>query len=197
LDDAQYSNEGMHNYHYIKSLQGPIRLKIPVQQTLGNKINEVRTKDELGWKANHLSLIETNYRKAEFFDEIYADFKYLLMQDYQSLSDMNASIISFINIKLDINTELINSSELYISTTREEKILDLCGALNATVYYSGTGARAYQKEENFIKRGIELRYLEFKPFEYTQLWSGYLKNVSIIDYLMNCGYDWKSVLRHQ
>lgn len=197
LDDAQYSNEGMHNYHYIKSPQGPVRLKIPVQQTLGDKINEVRTKDELGWKMKHLRLIEKNYMEAKFFDEVYSDFKELLLQDYHSLSDMNTTIIRYYISKFEINTKLTYSSDFNITTSREVKVIDLCKALNASVYFSGTGARTYQKEENFTKRGVELRYLEFKPFEYNQLWNGYQKNTSIIDYLMNCGYDWTRVLRHQ
>lgn len=197
LDDVQYSNTGMHNFHYIKSPKGPVRLKIPVQQTLGDKIDKVRTKDELGWKMKHLRIIEANYDKAKFFEEIYTDFRNLLIRDYQSLSDLNASIIRFVSTKLEMNTEFINSSELNITTTREEKVLDLCTALNADIYYSGTGARIYQKEENFNKRGIELRYLDFKPFKYTQLWNGFIQNVSILDYLMNCGYDWKNVLEHQ
>lgn len=197
LDDAQYSNEGMHNYHYIKSSQGPIRLKIPVQQTLGNKINEVRTKDELDWKIKHLRLIESNYRKAKFFEEVYSDMNGLLMNDYQFLSDLNSSIIKLFCFKLGIKTEFRDASEFNILSAREEKILELCTVLKADVYYSGTGARSYQKEDNFIKRGIHLRYSEYQPFEYVQQWNGFNKNVSIIDYLMNCGYDWENVLRHQ
>jgi hypothetical protein len=197
LDDAQFSNEGMHNFHYLKTPQGRLRLKIPVQQTLGDKINEVSTKDELDWKAKHLKLIENNYIKANYFEEIYPDLRNLFLKDYNSLSAINSEIIRFVCIKLGINVEFINASDLKISTTKEEKVLDLCSALNADIYYSGTGARSYQKEENFIKRGIQLRYSEFKPFEYRQLGSGFFENVSIIDYLMNCGYDWENVLRHQ
>jgi hypothetical protein len=197
LDDAQFSNEGMHNFHYIKTPQGPLRLKIPVQQTLGDKINEVRTKDELDWKAKHLKLIETNYIKAKFFEETYCDLRSLFLQEYGSLAAMNSEIIRFISFKFGIYVEFMNASDLRISAAREEKILDLCSDLKADVYYSGTGARSYQKEENFYKRGIQLRYSEFKTFEYTQLWNGFCKNVSIIDYIMNCGYDWGNVLRHQ
>jgi hypothetical protein len=197
LDNAQYSNEGMHNYHYIKSPQGKLRLKIPVQQTLGDRINDVRTKDELDWKVKHLRLIETNYVKAKFFEEIYSDFKNLLQQNFQSLSELNSSIIKKICNKFGIKVEFYNSSDLDISTLREERILDLCTTLKADVYYSGTGARAYQKEENFNSRGIQLRYSEFIPFNYEQQWYGFCSNVSVLDYLFNYGYDWENVLRHQ
>lgn len=197
LDDAQFSNEGMHNFHYIKTSQGPLRLKIPVQQTLGDRILDVRTKDELNWKEMHLGLIQSNYRNAKFFSEVYSDFKNLLLQDYPSLSGINSAIIRFFCDKLGIKVEFVNSSDLNIFTKKEEKILDLCTALNADIYYSGIGARAYQKEENFQNRGIRLRYSEFTPFTYEQLWNGYCSNVSILDYLFNHGYDWGNVLRYQ
>jgi hypothetical protein len=197
LDDAQFSNEGMHNFHYIKTSQGRSRLKIPVQQTLGDRIMDVRTKDELNWKTKHLGLIAANYNKARFFTEVYSDFSHILLQNYSSLSGMNASIIRLFCEKLGIKVEFITSSDLKIFTTREEKILNLCTALYADVYCSGTGAQTYQKEENFTKRGIQLRYLEFTPFTYEQQWGGFCSNVSILDYLFNCGYDWEYVLRQQ
>ena len=54
LDDAQYSNQGDHNVNLIKTPQGSCRLKVPVEQHLGDLICNVRTKDELKWKEKHL-----------------------------------------------------------------------------------------------------------------------------------------------
>jgi hypothetical protein len=79
-------------------------------------------------------------------------------------------IIEFVCKKFGIYTKLINSSELNINSHKEEKILDICDTLNCKIYYSGTGAKVYQDEDNFGLRGIELRYSKFQPFEYPQLW---------------------------
>lgn len=197
LDDAQFSNEGMHNYHYIKTPQGPFRLKIPVEQKMGYNISEVICKDILGWKAKHLKTIENNYSRAPFFHEVFEDFKTLLNKEYANLSEMNIAFIHFFCIKLGINSQFVKSSEFAINTFREEKILDICNSLHANVYYSGTGAKSYQKEENFQARGIELKYSVFKPFEYPQFFGEFQTNVTILDYLMHCGYDWQKVLDNQ
>jgi hypothetical protein len=197
LDDAQFSSEGMHNYHYIKTPQGAFRLKIPVAQKMGDKIYEVKTKDDLGWKEKHLKTLVNNYRKATHFEEVFFDFKKLIEQDYSSLSTMNIEIIRFLCAKLGITTKFLISSELKMESVREEKILDICTKLNAAVYYSGTGARAYQNEENFLKRNIELRYSVYKPFEYPQFFGDFQTNVTVLDYLMHCGYDWVRVLTTQ
>ena len=44
LDDAQYSNEAAHNFNTIKTANGPLRLKFPVEQHMGDLINQVRPK---------------------------------------------------------------------------------------------------------------------------------------------------------
>ena len=197
LDDAQFSNEGMHNWHYLKTAQGSFRLKIPVQQRLGDPINAVRTKDELGWKVKHLKSIETNYSNTKFFDIVFPFFSEILLQDYDNISALNSSIIRNICDRFGIHTEFAYSSDLNISTKREEKVLDIIEALKGDVYYSGTGAKVYQNEANFNQRGIELRYSTFIPFEYAQQFEAFQANVSIIDYLMNCGFDWVQVLKQQ
>lgn len=197
LDDVQFSNQGMQNYHYIKTPQGSFRLKIPVVSTFGIQINQVTTKNELNWKQKHLKTLEMNYRKSPHFDEVYQDFKQIIEDENNNLSKLDQRLIAFICSKFEIKTSLLSSSMLEIQTNREEKVLDICQALNATVYYSGTGAKAYQNEEQFNERGIELRYSAFKPFAYPQLWGEFISNVSILDYLMNCGYDWDRVLQNQ
>ena len=196
-DDAQFSDSGAHHYHYIKTPQGSYRLKIPVNSKFGENINEIKTRDELGWKKKHLRTIEMNYKKARHFEEVFSDYSSLLSDNYNDLSHLDISIIKHICKKFGMSTDFINSSQLELNTKREEKVLDICSTLNCHIYYSGTGARSYQNEENFNKRGIELRYSVFKPFEYPQLWGDFQSNVSVIDYLMNCGYDWKQVIENQ
>lgn len=197
LDDVQFSNQGMHNFHYVKSPQGPVRLKIPVEQHLGDRILDVKTKDNLNWKKKHLRTFEMNYKKAPYFNDVFNDFQEVLLADYERISDMNMAIVEHFSRKLGIETKFVKSSQLNITTSREEKVLDICEALNAAVYYSGTGAKAYQKESDFTQRSIELRYSIFKPFEYPQLWGDFQSNVTVLDYLMNCGYDWSNVISNQ
>lgn len=197
LDDVQFANEGMQNYHYIKTSQGSYRLKIPVVKSFGQLINEVKTRDELKWKNQHLRTLEMNYKKAPFFKEVFSDFSQLLESGNNNLSELDTKIIQFISGKFNFGTKFTYSSELGLTTAKEEKVLDICEKLGATVYYSGTGAKAYQKPEDFESCGIELRYSVFKPFKYPQLWGDFQSNVTVLDYLMNCGYDWDRVVQNQ
>lgn len=193
LDDVQFSKSAAHNFNLIKTTQGSFRLKIPVEQTRGYVISEVRTKDELGWKEKHLKTLTQNYKRGRFFDEIFPEYEKLINRDYKNLSELNIAINDFILNGFGIKKEIILSSQLKIDTVREERILDICNALGADEYLSGNGARAYQVEEHFTERNLKLTYLDYKPISYRQLWGEFLPCMSVLDYIFNCGFDWDFV----
>jgi hypothetical protein len=197
LDDAQFSNTGLHNYHFIKTRTGPVRIRIPVIQTLGNKIKEVSINNNLDWCEKHINMIKENYGRADHFDEVFSDFTYLIKENHRLLVDLNISIIKYICKKLGIETEFINSSDLNLSSTKEDRIIEICSELGCKVYYSGTGARAYQNEQYFASKGIQLKYLEYRVLQYKQQFSGFQSNASIVDFLANCGYNWDMIVNHQ
>lgn len=172
-------------------------MRFPVVQTLGDKISDVRIRYESDWCTKHLELLHANYRNADYFEEVYSDFSRLLATRFEYISDLNISIIDYICKRLVIPFNFVKSSDLKIRTIKEEKILDICNSLDCDIYYSGTGAKAYQVEDNFTSRGIQLRYSEYKVFQYPQQFSGFQSNVTILDFLMNCGYNWDMVLSHQ
>jgi len=188
LDDAQYSTDNIHNWNRIKSPQGVLKIKIPVEQKLGYKINEVRTKDELKWREKHLKTISLFYKRAPYFDVIYQAVENLFMRDYPDIAKLNEAIIRFFCDGFGIKTKLLLSSELNLNTVKEERIIDICISAGGTTYYSGNGAKAYQVEEHFTSRGIKLEYTHFDIFEYPQLWGNFIPRLSIVDYVMNCGF---------
>lgn len=195
LDDAQYSNEADHNVNKIKTPQGEFRLKVPVEQHLGDLILNVRTKDELKWKEKHLKTIKMNYSKASFFNDIYPGLKRVIMDHQGSIAELNIAINEYLCAGFGIKTKIMRSSEMDITTVREERVIDITLQAGGDEYLSGNGARAYQMEEHFTERGLKLTYLDYKPIEYKQLWPkvGFLPYMSAIDFVFNCGFDWDYV----
>lgn len=194
LDDAQYSNNNLHDKNRIKTANGETTLKIPVEHRFGDPINKVKTRDNLGWKQKHLKTILMNYKKAPFFDEIYPAFEELLLRDYPSLSELNISINNHFIKSFGLTQNIFRSSELGISSSREERVIDISSALGGDEYISGHGASVYQDPEHFLERGIKLTYTDYKPIEYRQLWKDFIPNMSVLDYVFNCGYDWEQVV---
>lgn len=197
LDDVQFSNQGAHNYHYLKTPQGIQRIKIPVKHAFGAKIKEVYINDKSDWRKKHLEAFYFNYKKAPFFEEVFSDLKRLYEYDTDSMSDFNSNIIKFLIKKFNFETRLCLSSSLEIISMKEEKVIDICKSLNADIYLSGTGAKVYQDPENFANAGLELEYIAFSPRAYKQLWGDFEHNVNIFDFVMNHGYDWNLIKQAQ
>lgn len=189
LDDVQFSNSNMHNWNKIKTPQGECRLKIPVKYSFGDKISEVKTRDDLDWKVKHLKTIEMYYSKSEKFKEIFPRYNDIVMINYSNLSELNIALNKFICSGFGFNTKFELSSKLNLKSSKEDKVIDICIALGGDTYISGLGAKAYQSNENFTKRGINLKYTDFKVFDYPQQWGEFIPNLSIIDYVFNCGFS--------
>lgn len=194
LDDAQYSNEAAHNYNKIKTPQGELRLKFPVEQHFGDLINEVRPKYELKWNEKHLKTLEMNYTKAPFFKETFPEIKELYMTQFPNVAELNIALNEFVAEKFGIKPRFVRSSDLNINTKREERVIDLTTAVNGTCYISGNGARVYQTESHFTDRGVKLSYLDYKPIVYPQIRGEFLPCMSALDYIFNCGYDFEYVV---
>lgn len=196
LDDAQYSNDNVHNWNRIKTPQGECRLTVPVEQHLGDLICNVRTRDELQWKEKHLKTLKMNYSQAKYFNEIFPVFEEKLMHPYNSLAEMNMAISTWLFKEFGFKAEIFKSSDMPIKTFREERVLDICKMMKADTYISGHGASSYQVTEHFTNRGINLVYTDYHPIQYKQLWNkrcGFLENMSVLDYIFNCGFDWEYI----
>ena len=183
LDDAQFSNEAAHNFNKIKTPQGVLRVKFPVEMKFGDPINHVRPKDELKWKEKHLKTIEMNYKKAPFFSDIYPSLKEVYLNDYSNVADLNIALNTFISNQFGIKPKIFRSSELLSHAKKEERVIDLSLEVGATAYISGNGARVYQDESHFNERGLKLEYMDYSPIEYPQLWGDFIENMEIGSFL--------------
>jgi hypothetical protein len=192
-DAVQFSKDSFINRNRIKTPQGVLWLTIPVKQdSYKHLINEVIISNDTDWRARQLKSIEVFYKKAPYFGDYYDEFRTILMQDWRKLSDLNICLIKSICKALDINTEIVVASGINVEGSSTQRIINTCNALSADEYLSGSGGAKYQDEEMFEQNSIKLSYLDFKQMPYKQLWGDYTSNLSILDYIFNCGLDIKS-----
>jgi hypothetical protein len=190
LDDVQYIRRGFINRNRIKTHQGISWLTVPVENkgNYGCDINEIKIKNDLIWKKDHLKNIEMNYKRSNFFNDYYDVFKSCLMKDYGRLAELNIDLIKTICRLLNIKTEMVLSSALNINETSTERIIGICEAFGADTYLSGSGGAKYQDEKMFEDHSIKLVYSHFTEKPYKQLWGDFSGGLSVIDYIFNCGY---------
>lgn len=143
------------------------------------------------WQSKHWKTLESNYRRAPYFDEIAAVFEPLYLQhQYTHLSALNRVLIETVCAYLGVTTKLSNSWDYQLVEGRTERLVDLCTQAGGTEYISGPSAKNYIETSLFTEQGIKLTWFEYSGYpEYPQLWSEFTHGVSILDVLFNCGKE--------
>lgn len=188
FDDVDFTKRDWRTRNIIKTSNGDLCLSIPVKKTSrGTKINEVNIIND-GWQEKHLESIKRAYKKSEFYqnylpllENIYLDNK------WESLSVLNQFIIKEVANILEIKTQFIDSTQLNVEGTKDDRLIDICKTLNATTYLSGPAAKNYIDINKFKNNNIGLEYIIYDYPRYTQLHGEFNHFVTVLDVLFNCG----------
>jgi hypothetical protein len=187
LDTVQFEKNSFINRNQIKTPQGALWLTIPVK-TRGHTSGSLQTTeidDSQPWRIKHLKSIEMNYRKAPCFDACFPKIQSLLTFPESNLAEYCLNQLRFWLGELAIDTHIVRSSELPITSAKSDLVLDLCQYFGAQHYLSGALGRNYLVEDDFSKAGIDIEYQSFKPAVYPQLWGDFIPYLGILDWWMN------------
>lgn len=183
-DDVNYIKRGWANRNNIL-LNGELYLfSISLNGASQNKFfNEIDIADDF---SKLRKTLYHSYSKALYFDETMQ-----LLDDIIEYPDRNLSRFLYHSFQtvlkyLDCNIELIMSSDIRKdnSLKGQDKILDICRALQADRYINAIGGQELYDAETFAKNGIELKFMKSNAITYPQFKNSFIPNLSIIDVLM-------------
>lgn len=190
FDEVQFTKRDWRNRNKIKTPRGTEWITVPVnvKGKYFQKISETEI-NGIDWKQKHLNKIYHNYRRTEYFDEIYPLIRNLyLNNEYKYLSDFNQNTIISICNYLKINTKISSCANLELEEERNLRLVSLSKQVDGDIYVSGPSAKNYIIPEIFQQNHMMLEWFEYKGYrEYNQMWGTFCHSVSIIDLLFNCG----------
>ena len=189
-DDIQFSTRNGINTHRncIKTSQGIQEIRIPVIKHSTSKICEVEIDYRQNWIPKMKKTIYLSYGKAEFYEEVSEWFNEVLDLHYETLAQLNKRLLEDICNRMEFGVTFDSCSKYDIGGKKEEYVINLVKFFDGDVYYSGTGAADYLHTEVLKEQGIELIYSDFSTVVYPQLWGEFIADLSVIDYLFNCGF---------
>ena len=196
LDDVQYTTSDWRSRNKVKTPKGTEWLSIPVVH--GDRkllVHQALIDYSQNWVKKVLGSWRANYARAPFFDEANAILVTLGLCRMENLSDLNVALTKRICEYLDIATPMILSTELSLTGTKTDRLIDLLRKLGATTYLSGPSADAYLDKEAFRRNGIRLEYKSYDYVPYPQLWSNFEGAVTVLDLIANCGPEAKKYIR--
>ena len=195
LDDVQYKKNEWQNRNRVRIADGWQWLTVPVKYKFGQKINEIFIDNSQDWRAKHWQALITNYQRAPYFKDYRDFFQEVYQQEWEYLAKFNIYLIEEIMRFLGLKKEMKKSSDLRVEGKKTERLVEICKALGADTYLSGSGAKDYLNLKLFEKVNIKVIFQNFLHPIYRQNYPGFEPNMSIIDLLFNEGKKNLSLLR--
>lgn len=171
----------------------PTWMTLPIVRSYHGKrrIDEIAIDESTLWREKYLKSLRLNYGKAPHFYAVYPFVEELVRYPTTNLKEFNLSCIRAIIRKLGIPVDtFVDGTSLNVSGAATELLIEMVRSVNGSVYMCGGGADGYQDDALFAEQGIELRYQQFRHPAYMQCnTESFVEGLSIIDALVNCGFD--------
>lgn len=188
FDDVSFVKNNYYNRNLIRTNSGPLQLTIPVRMETESKINDVKIDTSQNWQIKHKKSILLNYSKTKYFKNYSNFIEELYGEKMEKIIDINIEIIEFLKKEFNIKAKTIFSSELNVTGTASERILEICKLLDGEKYITGTAwAKKFLNVEGFKKNDISVEFQEFVHPEYKQPGNNFISNMTAFDLLFNEG----------
>lgn len=192
FDDTQYISKGWINRNRIlhpdfeKEWQ---YLTIPVKKhSRESKINVIEINESIEWRKEILGKLTHYRKKAPFYDETIDFINHCLEYENSNLSQWLVHTLSLTCDFLRIPFNYSVYSEMNIKIDKAEHpgqwALRISDEINADEYINPPSGYRIFKENEFLEKSIELRFLEPNLTPYIQRRGTFITGLSIIDVMM-------------
>lgn len=126
------------------------------------------------------------YQRAPYFEQTFALIKQIMQNEDKNLFRLLHHSIVKTCEHLGITTEIKISSSIVIdhNLKNQDRVLALCEAVDTSTYVNTIGGMELYSKETFREKGIDLKFIQSKPFEYAQFGNEFVPWLSIIDVMM-------------
>jgi hypothetical protein len=196
LDDAQFEKGGWQNRNYVVGPEGRQLLTVPVRRSKHTTPICRKVLGE-GWRERHWRVLQQAYARRPYWphyrDLVEASVRY---DQSQTLGDLAMAMVKRLCDAMNISTEFVRSSALGLRGRKSQRLVDICGALGAGIYLSGSGAKEYLDTRLFAEKGVSVWWQDYSmpPLHCVGIERAPMGSVSVLDYLMCYGPETCAVL---
>jgi hypothetical protein len=197
LDDVQFPRgRGWVNRNRLKNKQGEMWLTVPVWKK-GRGLQNIRNVEicnDPDWQRKHMDSIRQSYSNSPYLKEYLNALESIYQKNHFLLIDLNLKIIEFLWRALALNCKLYLQSDLGVTGKGTELIINICKHLKTDSYATFPAAKKHLDIRLMNESKLQVKYLNFHPPIYPQLWGGFIYNLSTLDMLFNCGEKSKEII---
>ncbi len=185
-DNIKYTKKGWINRNRILQNSTDVMFSLPLKNDSDSldvcerELAADFSRDKL------LNQFKEAYRRAPYFAQTFPLVEQIVRYEEANLFRfLHHSIVKTCE-HLGITTEIKISSDIAIDhdLKNQDKVLALCEAVGASTYVNAIGGMELYSKETFQENGIDLKFIQSKPFEYAQFGVKFVPWLSIIDVMM-------------
>lgn len=185
-DNIKYTKKGWINRNRMLKDGKDVMFSVPLKgdsDALDIRDRELATdfnRDKL------LNQFKAAYRPAPYFTQTFPLVEEIVRYEDKNLFRfLHHSIVKTCK-HLGITTEIRASSDFIIDhdLRSQDKVLALCQAAGARTYINAIGGIELYSKEVFHQKDIELKFIQPKPFQYSQFRNEFVSWLSIVDVMM-------------
>jgi hypothetical protein len=185
-DNIKYTKKGWINRNRMLQNGKDVIFSLPLKS--GSDTLDVRDRELVADfnREKFLNRFKGAYRCAPYFAQTFPLLEQIVRYEDRNLFRfLHHSIIKTCE-HMGITTEIKISSEIAIDhgMKNQDKILALCESVGASTYVNAIGGMELYSKESFQEKGIELKFIRAKLFEYPQFGDKFVPWLSIIDVMM-------------
>ena len=202
MDDLQFEAQNFQNRNRIKVNNGARWLTVPLRH--GSQRDRIRDKlidepksDKENWQRRSWETLRVHYGACPYFGHYAQDLEDLYTWPWKRLLDLDLHLLELHRAWFGLRTPVLLASSLGLRGTRTGRILDLCRAVGADTYLSGSGgSTAYLDTGVLAAGGVRAAWQMFEHPKYPQRYPelGFVPRLAALDLLFNCGPRSRDVL---
>jgi WbqC-like protein family len=193
-DDAQFTKGGFINRVQMKTQSGIQWLTVPVKYKSGMLISETPINHSENWSDKHYKTILQNLNGLPFLQDLMDIINTIYKSKYETIEQLSMESLIQTCKYLEIDFNVIKSSEVKSSGTSSNKVLSLVKELGGTRYITAHGAKNYLDFEAFERSKIDLQFINYSKTIYPQKYGDFTPYVTILDLIANVGKRAKEYL---
>lgn len=195
FDDVNFKKKGWINRNLIYGNSGPQYLTLPLKNASQNHLIKEIEINETKPKFNEI--LRHSYTKAPQYERMITLILKLIYSNKKNLADYLELQIREISCHLEMNVNIIRSSDINYDKNNDAngKVLEIASILGAKTYINLPGGRAIYDPKMFEAKDIELSFISTNKIIYPQKNSLFIPNLSIIDvFMFNSAQDVSNLL---
>jgi hypothetical protein len=136
-----------------------------------------------GWRSYHLRVIQQEYRRAPFFDEVFPILEEVYDRADSMLVDFNLDLLAAICRYLRFDPKVVRASELPHAGDNTDRLIQLTSAVDGDTHLTSTWGtdRKYIDWQRVGAAGVRVRTQHFVHPSYQQQFEPFEPNLGVLD----------------